>query len=167
LLVGALARGDIAVDFDGTSYEFLERPPFLAAVLAIAVLLYVLERRRSEPVAGDLALGALGAGLGALLFAGSLAAGRYDSRPGLVAGAACAAIAYLAVSRLLKRVRRRLDSDAAPFLTLYAEALALILAALAIVFPPVAFLALAAFGWLLVAAPAGERGKYAGLRILR
>src|SRR3954465_3967041 len=76
LLAGALARGDTGIDFDGTSYEFLEEPAFLGGVLALAVVAYWLDRTRGtrpdesrDPVA--LALGAIGVVLGALLFAGS------------------------------------------------------------------------------------------------
>src|SRR5687767_10761257 len=36
LIAGALARGDAGVDFEGTDYSFLEKPGFLAAVLALA-----------------------------------------------------------------------------------------------------------------------------------
>ena len=45
LLAGALARGDIGLDFDHTSYDFLESPGFLIAVFAVAVVAYALDRR--------------------------------------------------------------------------------------------------------------------------
>ncbi|HKP88851.1 MAG TPA: hypothetical protein VJT75_02645, partial [Thermoleophilaceae bacterium] len=74
LLAGALARGDIGLDFDGTSYDFLESPAFLLAVLALAVGAYALDRRRDagprDPA--TLVLAGLALALGALLFAGSL-----------------------------------------------------------------------------------------------
>ena len=86
---------------------------------------------------------------------------------GLVAGVLCALLAYAAVGGLLERAARRLDEGAAALLTVYADAAALVLAAIAIFVPPVAFLALAAFVVLLVrGAGQGDR-KYAGLRILR
>ena len=34
LLVGALASGDLGVDFDGTDFAFLEQAPFLIAMVA-------------------------------------------------------------------------------------------------------------------------------------
>jgi hypothetical protein len=105
--------------------------------------------------------------LGALLFAGALAAGGHSPIPGLVAGVACAALAYLAVFTLLSRAARRLDAEAAGFLTIYADAAALILAAVAIFLPPVSFLALIAFALVLVRGRAAADRKYAGLRILR
>jgi hypothetical protein len=105
--------------------------------------------------------------LGALLFAGALADGGEESWIGLVAGPACAALAWLAVGGLLQRARRRLESGAATLLGVYAEAAALVLAALAIFLPPVSYLALVAFVVLLVGGRRREGEKYAGLRVLR
>ena len=105
--------------------------------------------------------------LGALLFAGALAAGGHSAVPGLVAGAACALLAFAAVDALLGRTARRLDDDAARFLVLYADAAALVLTALAIFVPPVSFLALIAFALVLLRGRAAADRKYAGLRILR
>jgi hypothetical protein len=115
----------------------------------------------------ELAFAGLGVGLGALLFAGSLAEGGHSAWPGLAAGAAGALLAWLAVGGLLERTRRRLDSGAASVLGLYAEGAALLLAALAIALPPVSFLAVAGFLLLLVRGRGQASGKYAGLRILR
>jgi hypothetical protein len=144
-------------------------------VLVLAALSYGAERsaanRSSEGGEGgwtpSLALGGAGLVLGALLFAGSLAAGGRDAWPGLVAGALCAALAWAAVGALFERARGRLDAGAGGLVTLYAEGAALVLAAVAIFVSPASFLALAAFLLLLVRGR-GERGrKYAGLRILR
>jgi hypothetical protein len=167
LLAGALARADAGIDFDGSGWQFLESPGFLLAVLVLAVISYGAERSG----ANRRAVARLGAGagivFGALLFAGSLAAGDSSALPGLAAGAACAALAFAAVGGLLDRAARRLDDSAAGFLTLYAEGAALLLAALAIFVEPVAFLALAAFVLLILKGRGGEDRKYAGLRILR
>jgi LysM repeat protein len=38
LLAGGLARGDTGLDFDGTSFSFLESPYFLLAVLVVGVI---------------------------------------------------------------------------------------------------------------------------------
>lgn len=167
LLAGALARGDVGLDFDGTDWSFLESPGFLFAVLAVAVLAYVAERsgrNRREVAIGSAVLALV---VGALLFAGSLAEGGNSGIPGLVAGAACAALAYVAVGGLLDRAARRLDEGAAALLTVYADVLALVLAGISILLPPVAFLAIGAFLLLLVKARRSEDRKYAGLRILR
>jgi hypothetical protein len=174
LLAGALARGDIGIDFDGTDWRFLESPAFLLAVFVLAVLWYGLERSGPNRFAQQLAA-VLGLTLGGLLFAGSLADGGHEGWPGIVAGVACAALAWLAVGGLLRRARARLGtsgpagegSGAARLLDAYAEAGALLLAGLAILIPPVSFLALAAFAVLLVRSRGGDDRKYAGLRILR
>jgi len=167
LLAGALARGDIGIDFDGTSWHFLESPDFLLAVLALAVIAYVAERSGLDRRAVAAASAVVAVVLGALLFAGSLAAGDHSALPGLVGGAACAVLAYVAVGGLLDRVARRLDEGAARLLTVYADLAALVLSGVAIFVSPVAFLALAAFVLLLVKGRREKDRKYAGLRILR
>ncbi|MBV9214094.1 MAG: DUF4126 family protein [Actinobacteria bacterium] len=172
LLAGALARGNIGIDFSRTGYDFLESPAFLAGVLALAVLAYAVDRRRGEAAAprrDPLAVGlaAIALALGALLFAGSLAGGHHESWPGLVGGVACAALGYAAVAALFGRARRRLARGAARMLDLYADAIALVLAAISIALPPVGLLALLAFVFLIVRARAGGERKYEGLRVLR
>jgi hypothetical protein len=178
LLAGALARGDVGIDFDGTDWSFLESPGFLAAVLALAVVAYLLERSRAgrPAAAGDgprardpvvVGAGILGLALGALLFAGALADGGHESWLGLVLGPLCAALAWLAVGGLVERARARLDPETAAYLTVFADLAALVLAAIAIFVSPLSFLALLGFAFLLVAGRRREGEKYAGLRILR
>src|SRR5829696_3650228 len=68
LLAGGLARGDIAIDFDGTDFRFLESTGFLAAVVAVGVVAFLLERSRagrSGRGAVELLSGVLGVALGA------------------------------------------------------------------------------------------------------
>ena len=166
LLAGGLARGDIGIDFDGTGWRFLETPGFLLAVLALGVAAYLAERSGAgRPIA--LAAGAVGLVLGALVFAGVLADSGHDVWPGLIAGPVCAALGWLAVGGLVERARNRLDDSAAALLTAYADAAALLLAAIAIFVPPVSILALLAFVVLLARGRRREGEKYAGLRILR
>jgi hypothetical protein len=167
LLAGALARGDIGIDFDGSAYSFLESPAFLFAVLALAVIAYAVERSGGGGAAAARAFALLALLLGALLFAGSLDAGGHEAIPGIVAGVACALLAYVAVNGLLDRARGRLDDSAAGLLTVYADIAALVLTAIAVFVPPVSFLALAAFALLLVRGRGQADRKYAGLRILR
>ena len=167
LLAGALASGDIGIDFDGTDWSFLESPGFLLAVFALAVISYGAERSGPNRSGVKTVLGVLGVALGALLFAGSLADGGSEAWPGLIAGAACAALAFLAVSGLLRRAGRRLEAGAAGLLMVYADLGALLLAGLAIIVPPVSFLALAAFAVLLLRSRGEDGRKYAGLRVLR
>jgi hypothetical protein len=168
LLAGALARGDVGIDFDGTDYSFLERPGFLAAVLALAAISYWAERlgpNESGRVAAALGLAALP--IGALLFAGSLADGGHEGWPGLIAGVVCAALGYLAASRFLGRARRRLDASAARLLPVWADGAALVLAGLSVLAPPVGLVAVAGLAVLLARERGRRAEKYEGLRILR
>jgi hypothetical protein len=167
LLAGALARGDTGIDFDGTDWHFMESTGFLAAVLALAVIMYVVERSGPNRRAVELFSGTMGLVLGAMLFAGALADGGSASWPGLIAGAVCAALGWRAVGDLLERTRARLDAGAAALLTAYADIAALVLAAIAIFVPPVSILMIVAFVVLLAGGRRREGEKYAGLRVLR
>ena len=145
---------------------FLESPLFLLAMLVLAVAAYLAERARvGRPL--EVALALVGVALGALLFAGVLANAGAESWPGLVAGAACAALGFAAVARLLTRARLRADDSAAALFTVYGDISALALAALAIFVPPVGLLGLVAFVVLVVRSQLGRDRKYEGLRILR
>ena len=111
----------------------------------------------------------LGLVLGALLFAGSLADHGYESWPGILGGIACAALGYFAVASLFAGARRRLAGSGGPLtlLGVYADLVALVLAGLSILFPPLAFVALAAFLVLIVRSRSESAQKYEGLRSLR
>jgi hypothetical protein len=178
LLAGGLARGDIGIDFDGTDLHFLESTAFLAAVVAVGVAAFLLERsaanRASPDIGGragrgpvEILSGLIGIALGALLFAGALADNGHEAWIGLAFGPLCAALAWLAIGGLVERVRARLEPDQAALVTAYADAAALILAAIAIFLPPLAFLAIPGFVVLLLGGRRREGEKYAGLRILR
>jgi hypothetical protein len=135
-------------------------------VLVLAVAAYAAERARvGRPL--ELALSVIGLALGALLFAGVLANGGFEAWPGLIAGAACAALGFAGIARLLARARRRADASAAALFTLYGDIAALVLAALAIFVPPVGIVALVVFAVVAVRSRAGGGEKYEGLRILR
>jgi uncharacterized protein DUF4126 len=166
LVAGAFASADIGVDYDHTAFSFLESPVFLLAVAVVMVLTFVLRGRLDTP-AGTAAISGIGIGLGALLFAATL-----DDRsavwwPGLIGGLVVAALAGAAANDLFARTRGRLDSEAAAALPIYAEAVAVVLAALAILVPPVSIVAVVFFIWLLLGGRRREGEKYAGLRILR
>jgi Domain of unknown function (DUF4126) len=171
LAVGALAAGDIQIDFKGTDYAFLQSVPFLLAMAAAAILLAIAEWRIRRDLPNRsavlLVLAAIALAIGALMFAGALSQNRYTAWPGYVGGVACAVVAILATRPLLARVRGRLDPDAAGALPLYVEAAALALAALSVLAPPVGLIGVALLLWLLVAGRRREGQKYAGLRILR
>ena len=168
LLAAGLALGDVGLDFDGTAYSFLETPAFFGVVLGLGVLATVLDRRGAQQrVVLDVGLGVVAACIGALLFAGSLADNGYPGWPGIAGGIACAALGYLAGRALFRGARRRLDAGAATLLTLYADAIALALAALAIFLPPLSVLALVALAMLLLRSRRAQGRKFEGLRILR
>jgi hypothetical protein len=166
LLVGALAADDLGVDFDGTDFAFLESRWFLLAV-AVALVVSILFRTRLETPPAEAALGGIALGLGALLFAGTLADHYGTWWPGIIGGLLCAFIAQQGARSLLGRTRARLDAEAAGALFLYAEAAALLLAGLAVLIPPISLVAIVFFIWLRLSGRRREGEKYAGLRILR
>jgi len=166
LLAGALASADLGLDFEGTAFAFMEQGWFLLVVTVALVAAFLL-RARLQSGPGEAALIGLGIGFGALLCAASL-----DDRsdvwwPGLLVGAACAALAAEATRSILARTRRRLDAEAAAALPLYVAGVAVLIAGLSVAGPPLALLALGFFGRLLAGGRRREGEKYAGLRILR
>jgi uncharacterized membrane protein YgdD (TMEM256/DUF423 family) len=171
LAVGALAAGDVQIDFAHTDFSFLQEPPFLFVMVIGAVLLALLERRvaREQLESGPraLALAGIALAIGAVLFAGSLCRGHYAIWPGLIGGVICAAVGVAATRPLLARVRARLDQDTSAMLPVFTETAALLAAALSIVLPPVGVIVLALLLWLLIAGRGRGEQKYAGLRILR
>jgi hypothetical protein len=167
LVAGALGRADAGVDFEGTSFAFLESPIFLAALVLGVLVSVILARSRPDDPAILSALSGIGVGLGALLGAGTMD-DRFDVWwPGLVVGGLSALLASAAVRSLLSRVRTRLDAEARAALPVYEEGSGLLLAALVILAPPVALVAIGFFVWLLLGSRRRGQEKYAGLRILR
>lgn len=173
LLAGALASDDLGIDFKHTPYDFLQRPAFLAVVLALTVLSYIAGRvrrggsgaRRVDPLDASVALVALV--IGALLFAGSIAQAHHQSWPGLIAGVLCAALGYVAVALLVSRARRRVEGSAASLLVVYADLISLAIAGIAIALPPAGLVALVVFCVLVARTRSGGARKFEGLRILR
>lgn len=179
ILTGALASGDVGVDFDGTSFAWVESPGFLLVVLALSVIAYVIERQspgragatngtgRPERSPVQAALAVVAMALGAVLFGASLAEGGQTEWPGVIAGMLCAFLGFIAVAMLFARARARLEGGAASLLGVYADVTALVLAALTILFPPLGYVVLIGFLVMLVRAGRGGAQKYEGLRILR
>lgn len=176
LLVGVLGTENVEIAFKGTDFSFLQRTPWLLAMVVCAIALAYLERRvgppRMEKRSAVLAVGAIGVAMGALLFAGALAQGHHlhsfgSAWPGYPAGMACALIGVAATRPLLTRVRARLDAQAAGAVTLYAEGFAILVAVLSVVAPPVGVIALLALLWMVAAGRRRSGQKYAGLRVLR
>jgi hypothetical protein len=166
LVTGALARGDVGVDFDGTRYHFLESPGWLLIVTILLVGTLLL-RAVLQSAAFEAALGGIAIGIGALLFAGTLADHGYVAWPGLVAGAAVAMLAQASSRDLMARAGRRLDREARGALPIYFEGAGLVIAGASILVPPLSLLAIALLVWLLVGGRRREGERYAGLRILR
>jgi hypothetical protein len=171
LLVGALAAGDIGIDFDGTDFVFLEQTGFLLVIVIAVAVFNVVDRRRGADMTGQSAaimlVLACALVLGALLASGSIADVSSDWWPGVPVGVAAASLGFVSARSLFGRVSARLDADTAKALPLYAEGLALLGAGLSVLFPPLAILLVAALVWLLIGGRRREGEKYAGLRILR
>ena len=171
ILTGALASGDIGVDFDNTSFDWVESPGFLIVVLLLSVAVYAYDRRAPKPEPGERSqmqaiLVVIAMLLGAVMFGASLAADDTEW-PGVIAGMLCALLGFAAVALLFARARARLEGGAAALLNLYADMTSLVLAGLSILFPPLGYAILVAFVILLVRAQRGGDRKYEGLRILR
>jgi hypothetical protein len=170
LLVGALAAGNLGVDFDGTDFAFLEKPPFLLAILVALVLFDFVRRRAGDKQLdtgnGLYILGALALALAALIGAGTLADHHHPIWAGILVGVAAAVLALVAVPPLFNRVRTRLGAEAG-LLPLYREGLALLAAGLSVLFPPLAIIVIVGLLWLLAGSRRRAGEKYAGLRILR
>jgi len=172
LAAGALAAGDVGINFTHTSYAFLQEVPFLLVMVILTAAWVAVDRGRWEMSFDRGTLGVVvilvSLGLGALFFAASLARGGYAVWPGYVGGVVCAGVGVAASRPFLARVRRRLDSASAAIgLPVLADGSAVLIAVLSVVAPPFGVVALLALLWLLYRGRQGDEQKYAGLRILR
>lgn len=173
LLAGALASSNaLGVHFIHGDYGFLKSDWWLLAVAGGLVLSYVLQlllgSERFETGSPAAALAGIGVGIGALLFAGTLAAHGDAAWPGLVAGALTALLAQAVVRPLATRTRARLpDRGAREAVTIYLDSISLVAAALGALLHPLGYVGVALFAWLWIRARARSEAKYAGLRILR
>ena len=181
LLAGALASaGTLGVSFSHDPFRFLRADWWLLVVAIALVLAYAFqlllglsaladgdgERSGPQPLAATLA--GLGYGAAALLFAGTLAAHGDAWWPGVIGGLAAAALAQRAVVPVFARARTRLaDGAARQALTVYLDAVALLLAALVALLHPLGYVAIALLVWFALRGRARGEEKYAGLRILR
>ena len=169
LVTGALAAGNVELHFTHTNYSFLQGVPFLLAMAVCVALGLVIATRlgaaNRTPV--ETVIGVVSLALGALFFAGSLARGHYAAWPGLIGGVVCAAVGIAASLPLLRRVRARLDAEAAGALPLLAEGVAAFAAGLSVIAPPVGVIVLGLLIWFIAAGRRRGEQKYAGLRILR
>ncbi len=172
LLAGALASGNaLGLRFAHSDYAFLQSGGWLVGVAAALVIVYLLQLRFGSErfAAGPLgaALAGVGIGVGALLFAGTLAVHGDAAWPGLIGGGAAALLGQSAIRPLLERTRARLpDKGAREALTIYVDMAALLLAGAVALLHPLGYLAVGLFGWLSLSTRRRAGEKYAGLRIL-
>jgi hypothetical protein len=171
LLVGALAAANAGVDYDGTGWSFLEKPPFLIALL-VALVAFDLVRRRAgddrlERGAGLIAIAVVAVVVAALEGAGTLADHHESVIAGLLLAAAGAGLGLYATRPVFARARARLDAAAASVLPLYREGVALVAAAACVLLPPLAIVVVGGLAWLAAGGRRRDGEKYAGLRILR
>jgi len=171
LLVGALAAGDIGLDYEGTDFAFLEQTGFLLAIVVAVAVFGIIDRRRHADTTGQgtvvVLLLVCSLVLGMLSASGSIADVSTDWWPGVPVGVAAASLGFLAARSLFGRVSARLDDEAAKALPLYVEGSALLAAGISVLFPPLALIVAGALAWLLIGGRRRAGEKYAGLRILR
>ena len=167
LVAGGAARADVLIDFEGGPFAFMEDPWWLAALAAAALIALILRNEVTKDAYLSAAFQGLAMGMGALLFCAVLSGDGYAWWPGIPAGLAGAWLSGTAVQDLFGRAATRLDEQASAHLPVYAEALAVVLAALSVVAPPVALVSAGFFAWLIIGGRRRKGEKHAGLRILR
>lgn len=102
---------------------------------------------------------------GAILFGISLDAEDHPAWPGWPLGAAAAAFAFVVVRDVAAAAARRAEGGG--FTSAMIGLVALVLAALSVLLPPVSLLALAGLAWLYTGRRSRAARKYEGLRTLR
>ncbi|MEH3054609.1 MAG: DUF4126 family protein [Patulibacter minatonensis] len=170
LVVAICAAVNLSVDFEGTSFAFLEEPWFLAilAVVAIAALVDAGRGAGGKGTLDDRLYLLLAVVFAALFGAGSVNEYSDTWVIGLVVGVVAAGLSWAALTPLLAGARQRLqgEAEAGVILPVLAELVAVVTAFLSLVFPPLAVVALIAVLVLLVRGRQTGGGTYAGLRTL-
>jgi uncharacterized membrane protein len=172
LLAGALASaGALGVAFARGHFRFLQSGWWLLAVVVVLAGTYLaqlrLARERFDALVEPM-IWAQAVAAGALLFAATLAAHRDAWWPGLVAGAAAAALARAAVGPIVSGARSRLpDRAAREALTVYLDGASLALAALVALLHPLGYVAAALAMLVLVRVRSRAAARQGGLRIVR
>jgi hypothetical protein len=177
LLAGALgSSGALGVGFAHGRFHFLDQGWWLLAVAAVLVIVYAVQLlgglRARDPDSLNAVLSGMvtaqAIALGALLFAGTLAAHGDAWWPGLLGGAATAGLARAAVEPVVTGARTRLtDRAAREALTVYLDAVSLALAGVVALLHPLGYVSVGLLGWFLWRRRARAGEKYAGLRVLR
>lgn len=171
LLAGALGSGDaLKVTFAHGHFDFLQADWWLLAVAVVLALSYALQLRMGAERFGAVwapVVGAHAIAAGALLFAGTLCAHGRPWWPGLLGGAAAAALGRWAAVPVLDGARSRLtDRAAKEALTVYVDAASLVLAALVALLHPLGYVAVLLLAWFVWRRRGRGGDRYAGLRIL-
>lgn len=167
LLVGAMARANVAVDFEHTGFAWLESIWWLALLLVLVVAAWMLDRSRVEVPEAIWLVVAMA--LGGMLFAGALEDENFFGTGGIVPGMVCALVGFAAARAFLGRAAERLRArdEATGTIQALGDVAAIVLAALAVLVPPVSIAALVFCAWVLLAQRRRTGQKYEGLRILR
>jgi hypothetical protein len=167
LLVGVMARANAGIDFDQTGYEWLESVWWLGLLAALVAAAWLFDRSGNEVPDGVWVVVAMG--LGAVLFAGALEDENYFGTAGLVPGMVSALVGFLAARVFLGGATERLATrgESTTTIVVLGDFAALALAALAVLLPPVSYVAVGFCLWVLAARRRRAGEKYEGLRILR
>jgi hypothetical protein len=167
LFVGVLARLDAGIDFEHTGFEWLEATWWLALLVVLIAAAWLLDRSDTRVPEGVWVVVAMG--LGGVLFAGALEDENYFGEVGIVPGMVCALVGFLAARAFLGGAVDRLAArgEGGGTIKLLGDCAALVVAALAVLLPPVSYVAVAFCLWVLLARRRREGQKYEGLRILR
>jgi hypothetical protein len=147
---------------------FLEGCQGLGLALAVGALAGAIAGASQLADRPALALGAVAAIGGALLFGASLSEAGHPAWPGWPLGALFAALAFSVLRGLVAGAARRArEAGSSTAIAVIVVVSALILAGLSLVVSPVAIVALLGVGWLAVGRRRRAQRKYEGLRVLR
>ena len=167
LFLGVMARANVGIDYEHTGFEWLESLWWLALLVVLVAAAWLLDRSDVEVPEGVWVVIAMA--VGGMLFAGALEDDNYFGTGGIVPGMVCALLGFLAARAFLGGAAGRLEArgESGGTINAMGDFGALALAALAVLVPPVSYLAVAFCLWVLLARRRREGQKYEGLRILR
>jgi Domain of unknown function (DUF4126) len=167
LLVGAMGAANAGIDFEQTGYDWLEATWWLVLLVVLIVSAWLLDRNGVDYPEAIWVV--VGMGLGGILFAGSLEDENYFGTLGIVPGIICALVGFVAARAFLGGAVERLAArgEGGGTIDALGDLAALAIAALAVLLPPTAYVAVGFCLWVLVARWRREGQKYEGLRILR
>lgn len=170
LVVAICAAANFAIDFTGTTFDFLEKVPGLVvlAVIAVAGLVEAFRQYGGKPALDGRLWLVIALIFGVLFGAGSVNEHSSSWVIGAVVGAVAVLLGWAATSPLVTGARKRLESEAEAslILALGVEVAAVVTSLLSIIFPPLAVVAAIAVLVLLVRGRRSGGQTYAGLRTL-